>query len=84
MMTGVKCSESYGSNVSANQGEFGEVGPSTLKHVTGSVAKGLVMSLRVVTTPKGEGKGKEKATEKEEKEEEEFVDQPKIPLPTRS
>ncbi|KAG5729811.1 hypothetical protein E4T56_gene991 [Termitomyces sp. T112] len=43
------------------------------EHVAGSVAKGLVMLPRVVTTPKSKGKGKAKAREEEE-EEDKFED----------
>ncbi|KAG5723403.1 hypothetical protein E4T56_gene14124 [Termitomyces sp. T112] len=72
MRIGAECSKGCGDDVSMNQRDIGEAGPSTPKHAAGSVAKRLAMLPRVATTPKGKGKGKGKA--REEEEEEEFIE----------
>ncbi|KAG5334589.1 hypothetical protein C0989_003311, partial [Termitomyces sp. Mn162] len=67
---GAEHSKGHQGNISTNQGDIGEAGPSTSKCTAVGIAKGLVTSPRVATTPKSKEKGKRKAREEEEEEEE--------------
>ncbi|KAG5349774.1 hypothetical protein C0989_001958 [Termitomyces sp. Mn162] len=69
VMMEVEHSKGYGGEDCANCGDIGEAGPSTPRHVAGSIAKGFATLPRAATTLKGKGKGKVKAREEEEEEE---------------
>ncbi|KNZ78080.1 hypothetical protein J132_02270 [Termitomyces sp. J132] len=68
-------SKGRGDNEAANCGDIQEVGPSTPKAVAGGVARGLVTSPRLATTPRSKGKGKGKAQEEEDEDIEDQIEE---------
>ncbi|KAG5715698.1 hypothetical protein E4T56_gene532 [Termitomyces sp. T112] len=59
----------------ANHRDIQEAGPSIPKAAAGSVARGLVTSPQLATTPRNKGKGKAKAQDKEDKDIEEQIEE---------
>ncbi|KAG5335750.1 hypothetical protein C0989_000473 [Termitomyces sp. Mn162] len=72
-----KWSKGHGGKERVNCGNITEEGPSTPKAVAGSIARGLAILPRLVTTPRGkeEGKGKSKAQEEDDKDIEEQIEE---------
>ncbi|KNZ78149.1 hypothetical protein J132_01674 [Termitomyces sp. J132] len=62
-------SEGCRNKEAANRGDIQEAGPSTPKAAAGGVARGLVTSPKLATTPKSKGKGKGKAKAQDEEDE---------------
>ncbi|KNZ77822.1 hypothetical protein J132_03331 [Termitomyces sp. J132] len=68
-------SEGCGDDEAENRGDIQEAGPLTSKAAAGSVARGLVTSPRLATTPRSKGKGKGKAQEEENEDIEDHIEE---------
>ncbi|KAG5334257.1 hypothetical protein C0989_003649 [Termitomyces sp. Mn162] len=77
VVRGKEWSEGHGGEERANCGDIQQEGPSTPKAVAGSIARGLVISPRLATTPrsKGKGKGEGKAQDKDDNDIKEQIEE---------